>query len=218
MPTNYQSDSEDQGFSLGRLFGREKPLHQVFGGGKVADILLWKDKKLSATILIGFTIIWFLIEVVEYHFVTLLCHSLILAMLINFIWTNVSRLMDWTPPYIPDIRLSTESTFRYFIARLNWFSYKFYEISSGKDFIYLIVAISSLWILSVIGTYMSALNLLYIVFLCAHTLPVFYERYEKEVDYFANRSNRDLKKLYRNFDSKVLNKIPRGPVKDRKYK
>lgn len=56
------------------------------------------------------------------------------------------------------------------------------------------------------------------VFLCAQTLPVFYERYEKEVDYFANRSNRDMKKLYRKFDSTVLNKIPRGPVKDRKYK
>ncbi|KAL4611823.1 hypothetical protein ACB092_08G153600 [Castanea dentata] len=218
MPITYQSDSEDQALSLRRLFGREKPLHEVFGGGKVADVLLWKDKKLSAAILIGFTIIWFLFEVVEYHFVTLLCHGLILTMLINFIWTNVSGLVDWKPPYIPDIRLSTESTCRYIIAKLDWFSHKFYEISSGKDFIYLIVAIFSLWILSVIGTYFSSLNLLYIVFLCAQTLPVFYERYEKEVDYFANRSNRDLKKLYRKFDSKVLNKIPRGPVKDRKYK
>lgn len=34
MPITYQSDSEDQALSLRRLFGREKPLHEVFGGGK----------------------------------------------------------------------------------------------------------------------------------------------------------------------------------------
>ncbi len=50
------------------------------------------------------------------------------------------------------------------------------------------------------------------------TLPVFYERYEEEVDYLATRGNRDLKKLYTKFDSNVLNKIPRGPVKNKKFK
>ncbi|GMY18449.1 reticulon-like protein B14 [Fagus crenata] len=217
MPT-YPSYSKDHHHSYERLFGRERPLHAIFGGGKVADILLWREKKLSAAILTGFSIIWFLFEVVEYHFVTLLCHMLIIAMLIIFIWSNAAGIITWTPPnYILEIQIS-ESTCRYLVRTVNRFLYKFHEISSGKDFTHMFVAISSLWLLSIIGSYISSLNLLYIVFLCMQTLPVFYERYEEEVDYLATRGNRDLKKLYTKFDSNVLNKIPRGPVKNKKFK
>ncbi|KAH0991065.1 hypothetical protein GBA52_002548 [Prunus armeniaca] len=42
---------------------RQGPLHAIFGGGKVADILLWKDKTSAATILAVFTIIWLQLEV-----------------------------------------------------------------------------------------------------------------------------------------------------------
>jgi hypothetical protein len=60
----------------------------------VADILLWKNNKLSAAILAGFTIIWLLFEVAEYHFVTLLCHLLIITMLIIFIWFKAAGLTE----------------------------------------------------------------------------------------------------------------------------
>lgn len=50
------------------------------------------------------------------------------------------------------------------------------------------------------------------------TLPALYERYEREVDYIAGKSSQDVKKLYDKFDSKVLDKIPRGPVKEKKFK
>lgn len=53
-------------------------------------------------------------------------------------------------------------------------------------------------------------------FLCLMTLPALYERYQHEVDYLAVKGSRDLKKLYRNFDHRFLNKIPRGPVKEKK--
>lgn len=61
----------------------------------VADILLWRSKYLPAGILAGATTIWFLFEVVEYPFLTLMCHISIIAMLVVFVWSNVAAPMDW---------------------------------------------------------------------------------------------------------------------------
>ncbi|KAJ8570180.1 hypothetical protein K7X08_006757 [Anisodus acutangulus] len=33
-------------------------MHAILGRGKVADLLLWRDKSLTVAILIGFTVIW----------------------------------------------------------------------------------------------------------------------------------------------------------------
>lgn len=49
-----------------------------------------------------------------------------------------------------------------------------------------------------------------------HTVPVLYEKYEDEVDAFAEKAMHELKKQYAVFDAKVLSKIPRGPLKDKK--
>lgn len=49
------------------------------------------------------------------------------------------------------------------------------------------------------------------------TLPALYERYENEVDYLAGKSSRDVKKLYKKFDSKILDKIPRGPTRQTRF-
>lgn len=103
-----------------RLFGRQKPLHRLFGGGKctiswlvlliwwsrdafwtytwpncaAADVLLWRNKKISASVLAGATVIWVLFEWLEYHFLTLVCFAVILAMLAQFLWSNASGLLS----------------------------------------------------------------------------------------------------------------------------
>ncbi|KAK1320906.1 Reticulon-like protein B1 [Acorus calamus] len=194
----------------------------MFLGFAVADVILWRNVHLSAGILAAVTVLWFLFEVVEYHFVTLLCHALITIMLVTFILYNGAALIDRTPPKIPQSILS-EHTFREvaltFHAKLSNSLSILHHIACGKDLKLFLLAIAFLWIVSVIGSYCSSLSLLYFGFLCIFTLPVLYERYEHDVDYLANRGNRDLKKMYRKLDSKVLNKIPRGPVKkDKKNK
>ena len=55
-------------------------------------------------------------------------------------------------------------------------------------------------------------------FVSLETLPALYERYEELVDAIAGKGNRNVRKLYKKFDSKVLNKIPRGPVKEKKFR
>ncbi|OIW06949.1 hypothetical protein TanjilG_18337 [Lupinus angustifolius] len=199
------------------LFGRQRPLHLVLGGGKLADILLWRDKRLSAAIVAGFSLIWVLFEVAEYNFVTLLCHILMAIMFILFVWYNAAGLITWRVPEIYDVQIP-ESTFRFFYIKLNLFLRIFYDISTGKDMKLFFVTIASLFIMSAIGSYFTTLNLLYMTFLCLVTLPVMYERYEYEVEYLASKGNNDVKRLFNKFDSNVLNKIPRGPIKEKKHR
>ena len=53
-------------------------------------------------------------------------------------------------------------------------------------------------------------------FVLLHTLPVLYEKYEDQVDAFAEKAMIEIKKQYAVLDEKVLSKIPRGPLKDKK--
>lgn len=53
-------------------------------------------------------------------------------------------------------------------------------------------------------------------FVLLHTVPVLYEKYEDQVDAFAEKAEAEIKKQYAVFNVKVLSKIPRGPLKDKK--
>lgn len=217
----YSSDSDDNiGTSRdgAKLFGRERSIHHVLGGGKVADVLLWRNRNVSAALLIGITVIWFLFEVVEYNFVTLVCHLSITTLLVIFIWRTAAELFRLTPPTIPGIILH-ESTFKEMASivhkRCNQFLSKLLDSACGRDLPFFFLAIISLYILSVIGTYFSFLNLVYLGFLGLETLPFLYERFEEDVDRLAGKVSREIKRSYRKFDSQFLNKIPRGPVKEK---
>ena len=61
----------------------------------VADVLLWRNKNVSAALLLGMTVIWFLFEVVEYNLVPLLCHISITMMLVLFIWSTAADILKW---------------------------------------------------------------------------------------------------------------------------
>ncbi|KAF8021224.1 hypothetical protein BT93_G1609 [Corymbia citriodora subsp. variegata] len=177
---------------------------------QVADILLWRNKKLSLAILIGVTATWFLFEVVEYHLVALLCHLILASMVIIFIWSNLADFIQRDPPNIYSFQLS-EVTCRILFQKIDKLLSKVYDISSGNDWRLFFGAIAFLWMLSVLNNYVSSLNLLYFVFVCMETLPALYERHENQVDHLAGKSRKGAKKLYKKFDSKVLDKIPRGP-------
>ncbi|KAK3225272.1 hypothetical protein Dsin_005134 [Dipteronia sinensis] len=214
------SDSEHETTPVTKLFGRQRPVHAVLGGGKVADVLLWKNTKVSAALLIGVTLIWFLFEIVEYNFVTLFCHISMTSILLVFIWSRVAEFFNWKDHRIPEIKL-VESTMREiastFHARFDQILSKLINVACGKDHPgHFILTICSLYILSVIGNCFSFVNLLFLVLLSIETLPFLYNRYEKEVDRLVYKAMRRVRKMFNSFDSQVLNKIPRGPIKDKK--
>lgn len=50
----------------------------------------------------------------------------------------------------------------------------------------------------------------YTGFVLLHTVPVLYEKYEDQVDAFAEKAECELKKQYAVFNVKVLSKLPKG--------
>ncbi|KAL5231759.1 hypothetical protein ABZP36_030535 [Zizania latifolia] len=214
------SDSSHDDRPVIKLSQSQRPVHKVLGGHRVADIMLWRDRNLSAGILAGATLIWFMFDVAEYNAVTLLCHIALLGMLLLFIWSNAAHLLDRDPPQIPDVIVS-ERSFRELAltihSKLAHFASVLYDIACGKDLKKFFVVIGSLWIVAVIGELGSFTTLLYVGFLCALTLPALYERYESEIDRLFAKGGQDLKKFYKKVDSNVLDKIPRGPVKTKAH-
>lgn len=212
-----QTDSSDDDAPTTKLvFHRRKSFDELLGGRKVSDVLLWRNRNLSAGILAGATLVWFLFDVVEYNVVTLLCHIALLGMLLLFIWSNAAPLFDRPPPQIPEVIVS-EQAFREVAQTIHYklahFVSILYDVACGKDLKKFLMVIGSLWILAILGDTCSFTTLLYVGFLCALTLPALYERYETEVDHLVAKGHEDLKKFYKKVDSDVLNKIPRGPVK-----
>ncbi|XP_071691102.1 reticulon-like protein B4 [Rutidosis leptorrhynchoides] len=217
--TSPPSSSSSMKSKIYRLFGREKPVHKVFGGGKPADVFLWRNKKISASVLGGATAVWVFFELLEYHLLTLVCYVLIFAFAVLFLWSNTSKFINKSPPHIPEVRIP-EDKFLQFAAglrnELNQGLDTLRNIASGRDLKKFLFVVVGLWILSVVGSWCNFLTLLYITFVLLHTIPVLYEKYEDKIDAFAEKAMIEIKKQYAVFDAKVVSKIPRGPLKDKK--
>ncbi|KAL8200942.1 hypothetical protein R6Q57_012281 [Mikania cordata] len=204
-----------------RLFGREKPLHSVVGGGKLADLLLWKDKKVSGGILGGATTIWFLFEVLEYHLLTLVCHSLILTLALVFLWSNASTFIKKSPPKIPEVAIPEKPVMEIVSSlriEINRGLAAICHIASGKDLKKFLSVIAGLWFVSIISNSCNFLTLIYILLVLLFSVPVTYDKYEDKIDPLAEKAWIEIKKQYVVLDAKVLSKIPRSmkELKDKK--
>ncbi|XP_044494567.1 reticulon-like protein B1 [Mangifera indica] len=199
-----------------RLFGRERPVHHVLGGGKPADVFLWRNKKISAGVLGGATAVWVLFELIEYHLLTLVSHILILSLAVLFLWSSAHSFIKKAPPRIPEVHLPEEPILQVASAltiEINWALAVLRSIASGRDLKKFLIVIVALWVLSIVGSRCNFLTLFYISFVLLHTVPVLYEKYEDKVDPLAEKATIEIKKQYAVFDAKVLSKIPKGPLK-----
>jgi hypothetical protein len=59
-----------------------------------ADLVLWRNKQASGSILAGVTVIWLLFEGIGYHLLTFLCHALIVFLTIWFVWSNAASFVN----------------------------------------------------------------------------------------------------------------------------
>ncbi|KAH9315497.1 hypothetical protein KI387_024124, partial [Taxus chinensis] len=205
--------------SFNRLFGREKPVHHLLGGGKSADVLLWRNKRISGSVLAGATAIWLLFEWLNYHLLTLICIALVLSMSILFLWSNAATFLNRSPPKMPRIAVPEDIFIIAAIAlrnEVNRFLTFLQDVATGRDLKTFIGVTAGLFIVAIIGSCCNFLTILYIGFVAAHTLPVLYEKYEDQVDSCVYDVLDKMKRHYGRFDSEVLNRIPKGPLKGKK--
>jgi len=198
-----------------RLFGRQKPVHNLLGGGKSADVLLWRNKKVSASFLTGATAIWVLFEWLHYHFLTLLFFALVLGMLAQFIWSNASGLFSSgrSQTKVPRVALPKEMFVDIAItisAEVNRALRFLQDVACGGNIKQLLGVVGSLWAAAVLGSWFNFLTVLYVGIVAAHTLPVFYERYDDQVDSFVYKVLDQFQGQYSKLDAGFLSKIPKG--------
>ncbi|GAV60002.1 Reticulon domain-containing protein [Cephalotus follicularis] len=213
-----KSDSVTSQFN--RLFGRQKPIYNLLGGGKSADVLLWRNKKISASVLTGATAFWVIFEWLNYHFLTLACFTLVLGMLAQFIWTNGSGFLKSSPSRVPRLILPDELFANIGLsvgAEVNRVLRFLQDVACGGNLKQFLTVIASLWAAAIIGSWCNFLTVLYIGFVGAHTLPVLYEKYEDQVDSFVYNVLEQLQNNYRKLDAGLLSKIPKGKFKGKKY-
>ncbi|KAK4407593.1 Reticulon-like protein B5 [Sesamum angolense] len=185
----HNEETEEEKF---HLFGRQKPVHSALGGGKPADVILWRNKQISAALLAGATVIWLLFERIGYHLITFICHCLILSLATLFLWSNLSFFVNKAPYNFPEIVLPEDlcmSAARLLTDRFNKAFAIFRAVAVGKD-----------------------LKRLLYYFVMILTMPLLYEKHEDQVDSYALKAKSKLQKQYSKLDEKVLQKLPKVPL------
>ncbi|KAL4574792.1 hypothetical protein LXL04_021630 [Taraxacum kok-saghyz] len=229
------SDTEGVGKDKGKLSGKkdypvpikkkvqsvswkDKPVHDLLGGGKAADILLWRDKKTSIGVLGVATIIWALFELIEYHLLSLLCHILILVLGIHFLWSNTFNLF-YRCPQFPEVAIDEATALKvasFLRLEINKALEVLREITSGKDLKEFLAVIACLWVVSVAGNWCNLLTLVYICFVLLQLVPILYEKNKGQADVLIDKAEGELKKQFEVVSEKVLSKVPSMSSRDKK--
>ncbi|PHT42712.1 Reticulon-like protein B8 [Capsicum baccatum] len=155
---------------LNRLFGHQKPVYHILGGGKSADVLLWRNKKISAGVLASATAIWVLFEWLNYNFLSLLCFVLVIGMIVQFLWKKASGMISRAPAKVPHLVLRDDlfiSIAKSIGAEVNRALGFLQDVACGTSIKQFFVVVLSLWATAIIGSWCNFLTVLHWFCCCA---------------------------------------------------
>ncbi|CAI9760615.1 unnamed protein product [Fraxinus pennsylvanica] len=207
--------------SSDRLFSRQRTVHQILGGGLAADVILWRQKNLTAGILVVTLAAWVVFEISGYTLLSLSSSVFLLLFTILFLWAKSAAILNRPSPPIPHLHISEEvineaaTLIRYHInALLSIFE----DIALGRDSEMFIKVALSLLLISVIGGVTDFLTLGYTSLFIVLTVPALYERYEDCIDTYALKSYRKLQLLYIRFDAVCISKVRKWILEAKKFR
>nr|XP_019708048.1 reticulon-like protein B8 isoform X2 [Elaeis guineensis] len=166
ISVRYSEEQNTFSTNKNKLLGHQKSIHQILGGGKSADFLLWRNKKISSSVLTGATATWVLFEWLQYHILTIFCLVLVIGMLIQFLWSNFSDVLSRSPSQVPRLVLPEKLFINVAVfigAQINQFLGFIQDVACGRNLKKFLVVVASLWAAAVIGSWCNFLTLLYIV-------------------------------------------------------
>ncbi|KAK6929564.1 Reticulon [Dillenia turbinata] len=201
-----------------RLFGRKLTIHQSMGGGKAADIILWKRRQISFGIAVVATAAWFLFERSGLSFLSICSNVLLILIVTKYIRASYAAYRNIQLETVPELELSEElvnNVAASFRAKVNYVLLMAHDITLGKDFKLFFQVVVSLWIVSVIGSFFSFFTLAYIGTIMSITIPALYSRYEEQVDKYAGLIHQKFSKHYKVVDENVFSRLPRGLSKEK---
>ncbi|XP_045821448.1 reticulon-like protein B1 [Trifolium pratense] len=192
-----------------RFFGRKRPVHVVLGSGIVADIILWRDKRITGSILAGVTAILFIYKMMEYTFLSFICESLIILLSILFLWTHLTTFIDIPPPKLSALILPEGFIVNTAISmtkRLNKQLKIFGDLACGRDFKKFLLVTWTLGVVSVLGNWFTAATIFYLATVALLTLPAVYERHQDIIDILSEKAMIELRSRYAELMKKIFGK------------
>lgn len=201
-----------------KLFDRKSSVHQAMGGGKAADVILWKRWRVSSGVIIVATVAWLVFERSELSFLSICSDVLLILIVVMFIRANYVAFRDKQLETVPELVLSEEmviSAASSFRVKINYMLLMAHDITLGKDFKLFFKVVIFLWLLSVIGSYFSFFTLAYIGTIVFITVPALYSKFEDHVDKYCGVIHQRFSNQYKIVDESVLSRLPRSLSKDK---
>lgn len=213
-----EGNPSTSGGSSYRLFGRQTTVHQMMGGGRAADVILWKRRHVSFGIIVVATVAWLLFERSGVSLLSICSDVLLILVVLLFIRANYAASKNNQPQTLPELVLSEEmvnNAAASFRVKINYALLVAHDITLGKDFRLFFKVVICLWLLSAIGSVLSFFTLAYIGTILSITIPALYNRYQDHIDRFAGLIHQQMSHHYKIVDENVISRIPRSLSKDK---
>ncbi|KAI9089029.1 hypothetical protein K1719_029308 [Acacia pycnantha] len=181
----------------------------------VKDVALWRRKSLTATILIAATATWTLMQVYQFHFITLFSWLVMFVLASAFLWANTLRLFGKTPPSLSDLELSEESVLKMAYVARAWLEEGIrllFRVSVQEDWFMFLGAVTGLFLLSYVASNMDLLTLLYTGTLTSTTVPVIYYKNQNRIKSSVEWLRVKCERAYEIFDERAIQKIKRRVI------
>uniref|UniRef100_A0A7N0THF6 Reticulon-like protein n=1 Tax=Kalanchoe fedtschenkoi TaxID=63787 RepID=A0A7N0THF6_KALFE len=201
-----------------RVLDRRSSVHQIMGGGKAADVLLWRRQRVSFGLVIVSTVAWIVFEQSGISFLTVCSDVLLIIIVMSFLRANYASYRNSQLQVIPELVLSEEmvnSAAASLRVKINYVLLLAHDITLGKDFRLFFKVVVFLWLFSVLGSYVSFFTVSYVGTIISITVPALYSRFREPIDKCCGVLQRQFSKHYKVVDDNVMGRIPRGLPKDK---
>ncbi|KAA3479656.1 reticulon-like protein B13 [Gossypium australe] len=185
------------------------------------DIILWRRKKVSATVVLVSTVTWILLQVNQFNFITVASWLIIFILASLFLWGNVLRLLGKEPPNVSDFGISEQTTmeitntYRTFLEDvLRWM----FHVTVDENWFVFARTLAGLLLLSHVGALFDFLTLVYIGITMVMIVPVIYMKYGDQIQRSGERVKGEMGRFYEIFDEKVVRQTMSKCVKQEKEK
>ncbi|XP_077215432.1 reticulon-like protein B13 [Tasmannia lanceolata] len=179
------------------------------------DILLWRKKILSLSVLGLATATWLLIHVYDYTFLTVGSWFAMSILVISYVWANILALIGREVASMMAIELSEQSMLDAVVATrvlLDEAVHWLFLITVERELLAFAQVLAALWLLSLLGTYFDFVTLVYICVLLALTLTPIYVNYEVRIEECRERVKIERRKWYGILDDKILGRMRKKAV------
>ncbi|XP_019432009.1 PREDICTED: reticulon-like protein B12 isoform X2 [Lupinus angustifolius] len=175
------------------LFNRQRTLHDILGGGLVADLILWRRKNLTVGILLVTLAAWVMFE--------------------------RSAVLNRPAPPLPKLHLSEETVNEvaaFIRTRVNDLLSASQDVALGKDSRLFLKIAAYLCLISIVGGLTDFLTLAYTSLFIVLTVPALYERYEDCIDRNILKGYHRLCQLYVKINVEYVSRVQNWIVEKEK--